>query len=81
MPGMPPDWRSSALGRRVSTVAVISRMAPLGSASTRGTTYGAVSIERGSLIGNLGQSGSVGNLKDKDYRITFRTGMLFGVEV
>ena len=44
------------------------------SASTRGTTYGAVSTVSRSLVGNLGQSGSVGNLTDKHYRIKFRTG-------
>ena len=42
------------------------------SASTRGQTYGLGATR--SLIGNLGQSGSLGNYADKDYRITFRTG-------
>ena len=44
------------------------------SASTRGTTYGGPASVAESLIGNLGQSGSLGNIADKDYRITFRTG-------
>ena len=44
------------------------------SASTRGQTYATTTSGGGTLVSNLGQSGSYGNLKDKDYRITFRTG-------
>ena len=57
------------------------------SASARAQTHASQRLGGGTLLSNLGVSGSSANLKDKDYRVTFRTGsnpggyMLTGVVV